>query len=456
MRTLVAILPLLASCSYANDWTMYLADPAHSSFNAAEGILRADTVAHLAPQWSVSLDAPVSAAPIIVENVLFVGDWNGYFWSIDARDGRVYWKQLVGKAPNPANPMCMAGIGVAGQAVMQDDVVYVPGGDSAIYALDRYTGQVIWRVQVADPTKGAYLWSSITPFRNALYVGVASLSDCPLYRGELLRIDLKNPTKPLVKYLAPPDVIGAGVWSSPAIDEATNTVFVTTGTGNQDAKTGLWGGTLLALDADTLAVKSYFFLPTNSLEDDIEWGSSPTLFTSADGKPLLAASGKDGILYALTRDGLKLVWQTTVAFGCICPECGCGSLSTPAFDGATLFSGAGVSIADPTKHGTVHSIDPTSGKLKWSSLIDGVVIAPVTVANGVVYVGSTKGFEVRDAASGSLLWNDGRDDIVYSQPVVVDGSIYVTYFNGDVVAWRVEDYFREGDARRGGKKDRVP
>ena len=81
------------------------------------------------------------------------------------------------------------------------------------------------------------------------------------------------------------------------------------------------------------------------------------------------------------------------------------------------------SLPDPTKHGTVHSIDPTSGKLKWSSLIDGVVIAPVTVANGVVYVGSTKGFEIRDAASGSLLWNDGRDDIVYSQPVVVDGSI---------------------------------
>ena len=74
----------------------------------------------------------------------------------------------------------------------------------------------------------------------------------------------------------------------------------------------------------------------------------------------------------------------------------------------------------------------------------------------MVYVGSTKGFEIRDAASGRLLWNDGRDDIVYSQPVVVDGSIYVTYFNGDVVAWRVAEYFREGDARRGGKKDRVP
>ena len=63
-----------------------------------------------------------------------------------------------------------------------------------------------------------------------------------------------------------------------------------------------WGGSMLAMDATTLEIKSHFFLPTNSVDLDIEWGSSPTLFETSDGLRLVAATGKDGILYAQRRD----------------------------------------------------------------------------------------------------------------------------------------------------------
>jgi glucose dehydrogenase len=99
--------------------------------------------------------------------------------------------------------------------------------------------------------------------------------------------------------------LGAGVWSTPAVDQESNSAYVTTGTGGQDAHRGLWGGTLLALDASTLEIQpAYFFLPTNSLELDIEWGSSPTLFTLPHGTRMVAAAGKDGVLYALDRHNL--------------------------------------------------------------------------------------------------------------------------------------------------------
>ena len=55
----------------------------------------------------------------------------------------------------------------------------------------------MWRLQLADPKSGSYLWTSLTIHNNALYAGVSSLGDCPLVRGALVRIDLANPRQPL-------------------------------------------------------------------------------------------------------------------------------------------------------------------------------------------------------------------------------------------------------------------
>jgi outer membrane protein assembly factor BamB len=296
---------------------------------------------------------------------------------------------------------------------------------------------VLWRTPLADPQSGSYLWSSVTLFNNSLYIGISSLGDCPLVQGALARIDLLDPSHPRIRYLVPDGQQGAGIWSTPAIDKDTNTVFVTTGTGSQDSAAGVWGGTLLAMDATTLDIKAHYFLPTNSLEGDIEWGSSPVLFHDADGVPMLAAAGKDGVLYTLRRDDLSLIWQLRIAVQCICPECGCGSLSTPAFDGVTLFSGAGVSNPELFDEGTVYAIDPSTGAIIWSRTTPGTIIAPVTVANGMVFAGTTKGLLVLDAGTGDFLWTDGNRSAMYSQPVVVDGTVYCTYVNGEAVAWRV-------------------
>jgi hypothetical protein len=53
---------------------------------------------------------------------------------------------------------------------------------------------------------------------------------------------------------------------------------------------------MLAINAASLEIKSWFLLPTNSVDEDIEWGSSPALFQTSGGLPLVAATGKDGIL----------------------------------------------------------------------------------------------------------------------------------------------------------------
>jgi outer membrane protein assembly factor BamB len=417
---------------------MFGRTPDHASYSETEITLTKENVGRLTPAWETSVGAGISVSVTASDGVLYFGSWSGAFYAVNESDGQILWQSFVGVAPAPENPNCFPAIGVGSQASVSDDTVYVGGGDSAVYAFNKKTGDLLWRVQIGDPSTGAYLWSSITVAGGALYIGVASLGDCPLTRGSLVRIDPANPQQPLIRYLMPEGEQGGGVWSTPTYDAASNTIFVTTGTGEQDVERGVWGGSFLALDATTLELsKNYFLLPTNSTEEDIEWGSSPAVFRTSDGRTLVGATGKDGVLYTLNAADLSLAWQTTIAVKCVCPECGCGSLSTPATDGKVLYVGAGVSNPELFDEGTVYAISPDDGSVIWQKTTAGVILAPVTVAGGMVFVSSTNGLEVRDAGTGDLLWTDQQRGMLYSQPVVLNSTVYCTYMNGTVVAWRL-------------------
>jgi outer membrane protein assembly factor BamB len=415
---------------------MYLYDPMHSSYAAAETQISPGNVGTLQPAWTFTAGY-LGGAPTVVGGVLYIGDWSGAFYAISATGGRVLWRQNAGISAPPGNPICQPATGITGQAVVKDGVVYVPGGDSAVYAFDQKTGSQLWRLPLADPASGSYLWSSLSLVNNSLYLGIASLGDCPLVQGGIVRIDLGNPPKPVIKYLIPADNVGASVWSTPAVDRQSNTVYATTGNGDQDAASGTWGSTFLSMDAQTFEVKGYFFLPTYLDFDDNDWGSSPTLFQAADGTPLVAATGKDGILYALRRSDMTPSWTAHLAVPCDNPQAGCGSLSTPAYDGSRLYVGAGQADMDSFDYGSVYAFDPSTGEQLWFHSVATPVIAPVTVANGVVFVSTSSGLVALDANTGDPLWDDGGAGLIYSQPVVVNGTVYVAYFSGRLVAYRL-------------------
>ncbi|MDQ6700461.1 MAG: PQQ-binding-like beta-propeller repeat protein, partial [Acidobacteriota bacterium] len=162
---------LLAGSLSAADWPMYLFNPGHSSFNADEKQLGTADVSLLQPAWTISARAPLASAVTVADGILYFGAWDGNFYAVNASDGSLIWRQFVGKAPTPEDAACMAGIGVSSQAVLVGDRVYVGGGDAALYALDKFTGAVVSRTAVGNPNDGAYIWSSITVSKGALYLG---------------------------------------------------------------------------------------------------------------------------------------------------------------------------------------------------------------------------------------------------------------------------------------------
>ena len=421
---------------------MYLHDSTHSSYNPDESSLTPGNVAGLEPLWTTVVSGTISTGVTFSNGVLFFGAWDGNFYAVEAATGAILWLRYLGKAPDPDNPACGPGIGIAAQAAISGDTIYAAGGDSNVYALNRFTGKILWQVPLADPQAGAFLWSSVLLSGNVLYVGIASLADCPLVRGGVARIPLDNPSQPLIRYFVPHRALGASVWSTPAIDEKANLLYVTTGNAEddvQDAARRIWGSALLVLDATTLDIQSYFFLPLQPGDIDADWGSSPLLFETPDGTPYVAASGKTGVMWVLHRPDLTPAWAATLAIDCIAPEFGCGSISTPAFDGRTLFTGAGASDSFPGYNGSVYAFDPAGPSLLWSHPTDGVVIAPVTLTPGLVHVPTTEGMLILDAATGKELWSDSDSGGLYGQAVVADGRIYCTYTDGYLVAWRLTE-----------------
>jgi outer membrane protein assembly factor BamB len=421
---------------------MYLRDPSHSSFDRRESLLNPQNAGGLTPLWRTSVGGTISTGVTVSHGVLFFGAWDGNFYSFDASTGAFLWARYLGKAPDPDNPMCGPGIGIASQPAISGDTVYAAGGDSSVYALNRYTGEILWRVPLTDPQAGGFVWSSVLLSGNSLYVGIASLADCPLVRGGVARIPLDNPSQPVIRYTVPEDVVGASVWSTPAIDEQANLLYITTGNADsdvQDETQGIWGSALLVLDATTLDIQAHFFLPLHDGDIDADWGSSPLLFQTPDGSQFVAASGKTGDMWVLHRPDLTPAWAVNLAIDCIAPEFGCGSISTPAFDGRTLFTGAGASDLYPGYLGSVYAFDPTVPNLVWSYPADGVVLAPVTVTPGLVYVPTTQGMVILDAATGIELWRDWGSAGLYGQAVVSGGRVYCTYVNGDLIAWSLTD-----------------
>jgi polyvinyl alcohol dehydrogenase (cytochrome) len=92
--------------------------------------------------------------------------------------------------------------------------------------------------------------------------------------------------------------------------------------------------------------------------------------------------------------------------------------------------------------GSWAALDPITGTILWQTADPqvetlpglGVVgvwdLAPVTVANGVVYVASMAKLANQDqmfaldAATGAILWQFGAGSSVNSGPAVADGTVY--------------------------------
>ncbi|HEU5383638.1 MAG TPA: PQQ-binding-like beta-propeller repeat protein, partial [Ktedonobacteraceae bacterium] len=431
-----ARLPAIQHVAGAEDWPTYLHDIQRTAASG-ETILSTSNAAQLTRLWSFKTGGTVAASPAVVGGVVYVGSWDGYEYALNAATGAMIWKTYLGVTN--ANAYCNPpSAGISSGAAVQNGVVYVGGGDDYWYALNATTGAILWKVYTGDSSAagGHYNWSSPLLYNGYAYIGVASMGDCPLVQGQLLQVSLSTHQIVNTLNLVPNGQIGGGIWSSPSIDTATNTIYVTTGTESATAQT--WAQALLAIDASSLTVKDSWKLPESVAVFDSDFGTTPTLFTDAAGDQLVGAIDKNGIAYAFKRDNLSAgpVWQQTIAVGGDCPTCGYSSVSSGAFGGGRLYLSGEESAINGTGHlGAVRALDPATGDILWQDGEAGPVMPALAYTNGMVLVGAGATFEVLDASTGERLYSYQTGNILYAAPSVSQGEIFTGGTDGNVYAF---------------------
>ncbi len=394
-----------ASAASAQDWPTLLQNVSRTGATV-DPTLNLANAATLKVKWKFKTGAPIATSASVVGTTAYVGSWDGYEYAVNTSTGGLIWKQYLGLTQDPG---CQPPtIGITSAAAVVNGVVYVGGGDAYWYALSASTGAVLWKIFTGDNSQAGahYNWSSPLIVNGAAYIGVASNCDNPLVAGHLMKVNLATHAVDADYSLVPAGQVGGGIWTTPTLDTATNTVFVSTGTINDYTQTQ--SQAIVALDAATLAYKSSWQLPFESAVQDSDWGTTPTLVTDTNGDKLLSVANKNGIVYTFNRNNLTAgpIWTRTIAIGGDCPTCGDGSISSGVFANNVLYYAGGSNIAaGDGSGGSISALDPATGHLIWTRQTEQAVIGAPALVNGILGVVEGSTFEAVSAADGKLLYS---------------------------------------------------
>ena len=433
-----------------------------------EPALRASDVPKLALKWAFGFQgSAVAGQPTVVDGRLFVLSSAGRVYSLDAKTGCTYWTFnaaagtrtaiAIGEFAPPRSAAAASsrvlapsrhkrGAKSKPKISLTDahlDILKAPsaaffGDDSgAVYALDAQRGTLLWKTQVESHAQ-ARIVGAPTLYHEHLYVVVASNEQsaavdaayaCCTFRGSVASLDMTTgrilwKTSTIteephsyrkaagVQALGP---AGAAVTAAPALDTKRNLLYVGTGGSLTDVPQPLTDA-VVALDLTDGQVRWSKQFARHDTAGAADFGSSPILRTLADGKQILLAAQRSGIVYALDPDrGGEVLWQTKVAEDNV-PT---GIEWAPAADHRRLYVALSGLAAEPDNTaGGVAALDMKTGVKRWYTAAPSPACSwgaeacahaqaqAVTVIPGVAFSGSMDGhFRAYSTIDGKVLWD---------------------------------------------------
>jgi len=410
LGTVLAAVPLslialgaAPSSAAGADWSSYLHDNGHSSYNAAATSITPATLGNLQPVWRWLVPpspnggtTQLLASPTVYNGTVYIGAKDGYFYAVNETTQSVEWSDFLGLSPphgdcGPGYKGLIATATVATDPSTGNTVVYENSPDGYVYAMDAATGSILWKGLVDTPSttqNDYYSWSSPLVANGKVYVGISSDCDNPLVPGGLVSFDQATGATVAHWNDLPNGVVGGSIWSSP-LAAPDGDIIVTTGNGT--AKTGepLYDESIVALDPNTLQVLDSWQVPSSQQSTDGDFGASPTLFSAnlnGTTTDMVGACNKNGLYYAFRLDDLSAgpVWSTRIAAAFNGSNEFCDGAA--AWNGQYLIEGGGgpITINGTTYMGSVQALDPATGVPIWQTGLTGTILGSVAWNGGGV------------------------------------------------------------------------
>jgi outer membrane protein assembly factor BamB len=109
-------------------------------------------------RWAKTI-GPSETSPLVVGGRLYVGDWNGDVYALNANTGRVHWKYHTGGK-------------VKGGLAFADGRVYAGSYDHHVYCLRSHDGKLLWRASAQERFgSAANFYSTPAVAYGRVYIG---------------------------------------------------------------------------------------------------------------------------------------------------------------------------------------------------------------------------------------------------------------------------------------------
>jgi alcohol dehydrogenase (cytochrome c) len=492
------------AASEPGNWLTYSGNYQGHRHSPLAGITR-DNVSRLQVAWVYQSREPgtIEATPIVVDGILYVTEHPHIITAIDGRTGRPIW--------NYRRPPAKGVVGCCGPvnrgAAILGDTLFSSTYDGQLLALDVRTGRLRWEVAVVDPATGHSLTAAPLAVNGKVIVGISGGEFG--VRGFLDAYDAVS-GKRLWRFWTIPaagepgsetwtgdswKTGGGATWLTGSFDPELNLLYWGTGNPapsyNGDHRQGdnLFTNSLLAIDADSGAMKWHFQFTPHDLHD---WDANqvPILFDGTIGgraRRLIAQANRNGFYYVLDRqtgeflvgtqfakqtwaDGLDekgrprtkpglapSVEGTTVYPGLagatnwyspsFSPQTGLFyvqaredyaqtfyKLNTPYEPGRNFESGTARDMQGVEHRGVVKAIDALTGAIRWQfDQYAGPSAGVLSTAGGIVFSGNRDGYVFAlDAKSGAPLWRFQTGGVIWADPIAfaVDGRQHLALASG--------------------------
>lgn len=453
MLVLTALFALVGSFprsaqAASGDWTTYLNNNARTGFNAAETIINPTTAPNLKLHWThVAPGGSIFTQPAVANGIAYWGSLDGWEHATNITTNAKVWATKLGTTTGScggtngvASSSTIASVSIGGTLTSVD---FVAGGDASFYALNAMTGAIIWRTNLGS-SPSHFLWSSPSFFNGSIYIGVASLGDCPLVQGQMVQMDASTGKILHVFNVVPNGCTGGGVWGSATIDESAGYLYFVTGNAGSCSTSETMAVAIIRLKAANLSFVSSWQVPASEQLFDTDFGSTPTLFTATINGTLTSMVGvpnKNGVYYAFNRNLIHVgpVWRARIAAGGACPTCGDGSISPSAWDGATLYvAGGRTTIGGVNCAGSLRALNPATGSFIWEHcMLAGPVLGAVTAVPGVVVVGEGTFVIVVDTVTNQTLFrfrDTNKGSAFFGSASISNGMLYIGNMDDNLYA----------------------
>jgi polyvinyl alcohol dehydrogenase (cytochrome) len=441
-----------------------------------ENQITADNVHLLTAKWVFTTGGNVSATPTVFADAVYFPDWSGHLYAVRPDNGQLIWSHAISDYDGFAGAVSRDSPAVHGDDLIFGDLESSQAlhNGANVIAVRRQSGELRWITQV-EKHPAAVITGPPVVFGDTVYVGVSSREEfnatqpgypCCTFRGSVVALNANTGEIQWKTYVIPDNggktnqYSGGAIWQPPAVDPMRGLLYI--GTGNNytvpadvlacaeqgkpncaapddyfdtalalDLATGhiRWTNRLQGFDTFTVdCILNPSSCPAGTDPDFDLGGSGPNLL------PTIVGFGqKSGIYWALDPNDGHVMWNTTAGPGGTLGGIEWGTatdgqriyvaISNNAHKSYTLTPG-GQTIT----WGSWSGLDAATGKILWQTAdpTSGATDqGSVSVANGVVFAGSTSGsMYALDGHTGNILWSFASGGSVIDGPSIVNGVVY--------------------------------